>query len=127
MMTPRHPNERSRQTFCRICEAACGWLADLDASGQLVRLRPDRQHPISQGFVYAKGTRFLEVAAHPDRLLAPLHRRADGTCGRAHWRRRDISRIRKTARHGQPFEGLLHPSKGSRSSVVSVVLIIIAG
>ena len=72
-------------TFCRICEAACGLLADLDASGQPVRLRPDRAHPSSQGFVCAKGTRFLEVAAHPERLLYPLRRRADGGYERLTW------------------------------------------
>src|SRR5438128_12039160 len=77
-MTRQHIPERSVPTFCRICEAACGLLADLDASGQPVRLRPDRQHPVSQGFVCAKGTEFLEVAEHPARLLWPLRRRADG-------------------------------------------------
>jgi formate dehydrogenase len=60
-------------------------LADLDASGQPVRLRPDREHPVSQGFVCAKGTRFLEVAAHPERLLWPLRRRADGGYERITW------------------------------------------
>jgi len=78
IMTSHHPPRRSRQTFCRICEAACGLLADLDASGQPIRLRPDRQHPTSQGFACAKGTRFLDVATHPERLLTPLHRGADG-------------------------------------------------
>ncbi len=77
-MTRHHTPERSVPTFCRICEAACGLLADLGSSGQPVRLRPDREHPVSQGFVCAKGTRFLEVAEHPERLLSPLRRRADG-------------------------------------------------
>jgi formate dehydrogenase len=76
---------QSRQTFCRICEAACGLLADLDASGHFVRLRPDRQHPISRGFVCAKGTRFPEVAAHAERLLFPLRRQASGAYERITW------------------------------------------
>jgi formate dehydrogenase len=76
---------QSRQTFCRICEAACGLLADVDASGHLVRLRPDRQHPISRGFVCAKGTRFPEVAAHAERLLFPLRRQASGAYERITW------------------------------------------
>src|SRR5499426_546271 len=84
-MTQHHPLELSVPTFCRICEAACGLLADLDASGQPVRLRPDRAHPVSQGFVCAKGTRFLEVAEHPARLLSPLRRRADGAYERITW------------------------------------------
>jgi anaerobic selenocysteine-containing dehydrogenase len=84
-MTRHHTSERSVPTFCRICEAACGLLADLDASGQPVRLRPDREHPVSQGFVCAKGTQFLEVAAHPERLLLPLRRCADGRYERVTW------------------------------------------
>ena len=60
-------------------------LADLDTSGQPVRLRPDRAHPVSQGFVCAKGTQFLEVAEHPERLLAPLRRRVDGEYEQITW------------------------------------------
>ena len=76
---------RSQPTYCRICEAACGLLVDLDGAGQPLRIRPDRQHPVSRGFVCAKGTRFLEVADHPDRLLYPLRRQSDGSCERISW------------------------------------------
>jgi formate dehydrogenase len=76
---------RSRRTFCRICEAACGLRVDVDATGQPVRLRPDPRHPISRGFVCAKGTRFLEVANHPDRLLRPLLRRPNGQYDQVSW------------------------------------------
>ncbi len=75
----------SRATFCRICEVACGLLADLDAGGKLVRLRPDRSHPISQGFCCAKGTQFIEVASHRHRLLHPLRRGSDGQYHHASW------------------------------------------
>src|SRR3989442_12422565 len=94
-MTRHHTPERSVPTFCRICEAACGLIADLDASGHPVRLRPDRQHPVSQGFVCAKGTRFLEVATHPERLLWPLQRQADGGYTR-------LTRAARMAVPGQP-------------------------
>jgi len=59
------------RTYCRICEAACGLVAEIDPHGQPVRLRPDRSHPVSHGYACAKGTRFLEVARHPSRLLQP--------------------------------------------------------
>jgi formate dehydrogenase len=84
-MTTRNEPTRTQPTYCRICEAACGLLVDLDAAGQPVRIRPDRQHPVSQGFVCAKGTRFLEVAQHPDRLLYPRCRTSDGSHGRVTW------------------------------------------
>ncbi len=63
------------RTYCRICEAACGLLVEHDEHGSPVRLLPDREHPASRGHVCAKGTRFLEVARHPERLLYP---RVDG-------------------------------------------------
>ncbi len=59
-------------TFCRICEAACGLKAHYDPEGELVGLRPDREHPTSRGYACAKGTRFLEVARHPSRLRHPV-------------------------------------------------------
>jgi anaerobic selenocysteine-containing dehydrogenase len=68
------------KTYCRICEAACGLEVELlgastsgRTSGEL-KIRPDREHPVSRGFVCAKGTRFAEVAFHPARLLAPCVR-----------------------------------------------------
>lgn len=67
-----------KKTYCRICEAACGLILE---DG---RLRPDRAHPISKGFVCAKGTRFLEVMQHESRLETPLVRR-DGHLERASW------------------------------------------
>jgi len=66
------------KTFCRICEAACG-LTYEDG-----RLRPDKAHPVSRGFVCAKGTRFTEVAHHPSRLRHPLVRRG-GALERVSW------------------------------------------
>jgi formate dehydrogenase len=84
-MSHRDTPLRTRSTFCRICEAACSLQAEIDAHGQVVRLRPDRQHPVSQGFACAKGTRFVEVATHPDRLLYPLRRNLDGQYERTTW------------------------------------------
>ncbi len=76
---------RSRPTFCRICEAACGLLVDFDATGQPLGIRPDRQHLVSRGFACAKGTRFLQVAQHRERLMHPLQRRADGRYAQCSW------------------------------------------
>jgi formate dehydrogenase len=69
------PARVSDTTYCRICEAACGLLVERDVRGRPLRLLPDREHPHSAGHVCAKGTRFLAVAQHPDRLLYP---RVDG-------------------------------------------------
>lgn len=60
-------------------------MADGEAPGRPQSLRPDRQHPVSGGFVCAKGTRFLDVARHPDRLLEPLRRQPDGSYDPLSW------------------------------------------
>lgn len=73
------------KTYCRICEAACGLVAELDGSGELSRLRPDREHPSSRGYVCAKGTRFGEVARHPARILTPRVRAQGGALREAGW------------------------------------------
>jgi anaerobic selenocysteine-containing dehydrogenase len=67
-------------TYCRICEPLCGMVATVD-DGRLVRLRPDPNHPLSQGFACPKGIAFEQVHNDPDRVLHPLKRRAGGAPG----------------------------------------------
>src|SRR5688572_4344471 len=73
----------TRVTYCRICEAACGLLAEVEGRN-VVALRPDRKHVVSKGFVCAKGTRFAELHTSPDRLDHP-QRREGGRLVRVGW------------------------------------------
>lgn len=73
------------KTFCRICEAHCSLVVERHADGHLTKLRPDSDHPISQGFVCAKGLHFLDVADHPGRILQPQLRQPDGTFMPSSW------------------------------------------
>jgi len=84
LQAPR--GQTQKKTFCRICELHCGLRVDVDAKGALTRIRPDHDHPVSQGYVCAKGTRFLEVANHPQRLTHPLVRQPDGTYQPVSWK-----------------------------------------
>src|SRR3954451_15080368 len=65
-------------TFCRICEAHCGMVATVE-DGRVVKLRPDRDHPLSKGYACPKGIAMLDVQNDPDRVTHPLRRRADGS------------------------------------------------
>nr|MBA2321405.1 hypothetical protein [Deltaproteobacteria bacterium] len=60
--------------WCRICESGCGLLAEVHR-GEVTRLAPDPDHPVSRGYACAKGTRFHRFAHGPDRLRTP---RIDG-------------------------------------------------
>ena len=63
-----------KQTFCRICEPLCPIIATLDDAGRPIKLEPDRDHPVSQGFACHKGLNYLQVHNDPDRVNAPLRR-----------------------------------------------------
>lgn len=75
----------NKTTYCRICEAACSLEVERDGNGRLSSLRPHKNHPISQGFVCAKGLKFRETTHHPDRLRQPHLRQADGSYRPTSW------------------------------------------
>jgi anaerobic selenocysteine-containing dehydrogenase len=64
-------------TFCRICEPLCGMLATVE-EGRVTKLRPDPDHPLSQGYACPKGIAMAEVQNDPDRVVHPLRRRRGG-------------------------------------------------
>src|SRR3954453_14880555 len=73
-------------TFCRICEALCGMVATVE-DGQVTKLRPDRDHPLSRGYACPKGIAMLEGQNDPDRVLHPLQRvGGPGEFERVTWR-----------------------------------------
>jgi anaerobic selenocysteine-containing dehydrogenase len=72
------PSSRAstKVTFCRICEASCGLLAQVE-DGRVLKLSPDPEHVVSRGFACIKGVRYTEIHASPDRLETPLKRVGD--------------------------------------------------
>ena len=75
-----------RVTYCRICEPLCGMVATV-TDGEVTRLRPDRAHPLSQGFACPKGIAMAEIQNDPDRVTHPLKRGPDGGFERISWER----------------------------------------
>ncbi len=71
---------QEKATYCRICEPLCGMVATVE-DGRLLQLRPDPDHPLSQGFACPKGIAFEQVHNDPDRVLHPLKRRPGGGPG----------------------------------------------
>lgn len=71
-------------TYCRICEPLCGLIATVE-DGRLQSLRPDKDHPLSQGRACPKGIAFADVQNDPDRVLAPLRRQPDGSFAEVSW------------------------------------------
>jgi len=72
------------KTFCRVCEPSCGLVAEVDG-GVLVDLKPDRDHPVTQGYACHKGIATQHIHHDPDRLDHPMSRAADGTWTERRW------------------------------------------
>ncbi len=83
MTTPARSHEMVR-TFCRVCEPACGLVAEV-TNGEISSLRPDREHPVSQGFACHKGMATLDIHRDPDRLNHPLRKNSRGEFERVSW------------------------------------------
>lgn len=71
-------------TFCRICEPSCGLIANVEG-GRLVKLTPDRDHPVTKGFACHKGLAAVDLHHDPDRLDHPMLRSPDGTWHATSW------------------------------------------
>lgn len=63
----------SVSTYCRICEAACGLIAEKEGD-RLVRVRPNPAHAHSRGFSCSKPQGLIEITYDPDRITRPMIR-----------------------------------------------------
>ena len=69
------------------CPDTCSVLVTIE-EGRAVRLRGNPNHPVTQGFLCGKVTRYLDKQYHPDRLLYPLRRtgaKGEGRFERISW------------------------------------------
>lgn len=75
--------KKTVKTFCRLCEPLCGLEAQLSDTDHnvIVKLTPDKSHPVHMGFACHKGLKFLDVHKDPDRLNYPLRRLSPSRAG----------------------------------------------
>ncbi|HEY2093722.1 MAG TPA: molybdopterin oxidoreductase family protein [Thermoanaerobaculia bacterium] len=69
------------------CPDTCSMLVTVE-DGRATRIAGDLDHPITQGFLCTKVSKYLERTYHPDRLLYPQMRagaKGDGKFRRASW------------------------------------------
>ena len=73
---------REVPTYCRICEPQCAMIAQVESDGQdeqVIKLIPDRDHPVHKGFACHKGLNFTELHNDPDRIDFPQIRSNERT------------------------------------------------
>ena len=81
------PQSSWKLTACILCECNCGLEVQLGGEGgrHLTRIRGDDAHPASRGYACEKAHRLDHYQHGPDRLTAPLRRRADGSFEAIDW------------------------------------------
>jgi anaerobic selenocysteine-containing dehydrogenase len=73
-----------KKTACTLCAVNCGLEVQTEGR-RIARIRGDKAHPISQGYVCEKSQRLDYYQNGADRLDSPLRRRPDGTYERIDW------------------------------------------
>lgn len=71
-------------TACILCSRNCGLEVQTDGAA-ITRIRGDKRHPISEGYLCQKAQRLNYYQNHADRLTAPLRRREDGSFEELSW------------------------------------------
>src|ERR1700761_3636308 len=66
-----------QKTACNLCYMNCGLEVAVE-EGRMVKVRGDKAHPKSQGYLCNKAGRIPFYANDRDRLAAPLRRRPEG-------------------------------------------------
>ena len=110
------------KTICPYCGTGCGIILAV-RDGRVVGCYPDRGHPVSKGALCIKGWAAAEFIHHPERLTAPLLKKA----GRFHEISWDeaidvlVTRLKETVdRHGpQAVAGSVRPVAPTRKITCS--------
>jgi len=65
-----------KKTLCnRDCPDVCAIVATVE-DGRVTKLQGDKEHPVTQGFLCPRTSRFLDTQYSRERLTTPLVRRA---------------------------------------------------
>ena len=64
---------RTHLTYCRLCAGRCGLQVEVEEqTGRIVRIRGDRDHPMTTGYACIKGLEAGELHQGPSRLREAL-------------------------------------------------------
>src|SRR5207244_303221 len=86
-MTEQSDGTRIAYRTCPLCEAGCGLeitVRGQGVTGEVLRIRGDRDDVFSRGFICPKGSTLKQLRDDPDRLRTPRIKR-DGVFVEATW------------------------------------------
>jgi anaerobic selenocysteine-containing dehydrogenase len=78
------PDAAWQKTACILCSLNCGLEVQTSAR-RIIKVRGDRAHPISAGYLCEKPQRLDRYQNGADRLTSPMRRRGDGTYEAISW------------------------------------------
>jgi anaerobic selenocysteine-containing dehydrogenase len=99
------------KTACIICALNCGLEVQTNGTDRrITRIRGDKAHPISQGYVCEKSQRMDYYQNGADRLSSPMRRRPDGNYEAIDWDTaiREIAQKFKAIRDTHGGESILY-------------------
>lgn len=73
-----------KKTVCTFCSGNCGMLVHVE-NGKIVKIEPNRSHPLTRGFACERNRLALKWLYHPEQLMYPLKRM--GERGEGNWQR----------------------------------------
>ena len=77
-------NHLDSPTACVLCSSACALRVDVE-DGRIVKIRPDKSSPITEGYACNKAASIASYVNHSQRVADPLKRRPDGTFEKISW------------------------------------------
>lgn len=106
-----------KPTACLICSLNCGIEVQTEAA-HITRVRADKAHPVSQGYLCEKAQRMDAYQQGRDRLTSPMRRRADGTYEAIGWDTaiREIAGKLAAVRDAHGGESILYYGGGAQAN-----------
>jgi anaerobic selenocysteine-containing dehydrogenase len=110
-------DEQWKKTACIICALNCGLEVQTEGK-KIVRIRADKEHPVSQGYLCEKAQRMDYYQNGADRLSSPMRRRSDGSYEAIDWdiAIREISQKLKAIQTAYGGETILYYGGGSQGN-----------
>ncbi|MEN9586634.1 MAG: hypothetical protein RIT15_209, partial [Pseudomonadota bacterium] len=106
-----------KKTACIICALNCGLEVQTEGR-RIIRIRADKAHPVSQGYLCEKAQRMDNYQNGADRLSSPMRRKADGTYEPIDWDTaiREVSTKLQAVAKAHGGESILYYGGGSQGN-----------
>jgi anaerobic selenocysteine-containing dehydrogenase len=75
---------RADQTACILCSRNCGLSVEIEGNS-FKKIKGDKAHPLTRGYICQKAARLEHYQNHDDRLTSPLQRQSDGSFKPVSW------------------------------------------